>query len=791
MFKNFITIALRNLRKQREFSIITILGLSIGIAVSALIMRYVLYEYNFDRFHENHDQIYRIMSDVNMPNGKSKVAAVSSGHIGELVKSKLPQIKDYTRMYVRSDIRLDYEDRQFTLDQFAYADSTFFRIFSFPVIKGNPDKALTQPHSAIISESMARTVFGNSEKAINQTITVLERDFKVTAVMNDFPAQSHLQFDVIGSINTVDNPQVRLVERNGLSFPTYFLLKENADIANVNQEFQAINREYMKDRFGSLGINVESKLQPLRRVYLHSKTDYQFFISGSYNDLVIFSLLAIFILLIALINFINLVTARSETRFKEIGMRKVLGAERKHIIRQFLGEAIITVFIALVIGIALAEMLLPVFNSLMGISIEGGMFVKPGFVLAVIAGVMFTGIMAGAYPAFYMSAFRPALILKGTSQKRKGNVVLQKSLVVLQFGIAVFLTIAVTILYHQVNFMKSKSLGFDKDHVITISNLTPKLRESRDAIQRELITKAGIKDAAFSNSVPGKSRNINNVYIAGNNTETGLIFNENRVFKNYFSTYGIEFVAGEPFTSFEQIENKCILNQTGVKKLGIENPIGKKVVVFEDPLEIIGVVSDFNFASFHKPIEPLIFTAYMNYSSYISVKLEGSRLKEGIRETQETLAGFDPNFSFDYNFIDTQFEQMYDQEEQKSKILLSAVLLAITISVMGLFALTTLTIRRRIKEIAIRKTLGASVSENYSLLIRDLLKWVVLANVLAWPLAYVYLNDWLEQFATHIAFNPWHFVVPGFVSIAITLMAITFITVRASRVNPAQILTYE
>lgn len=791
MFKNFIVIALRNLRKQREFSIITILGLGIGIAVSALIMRYVVYEYNFDRFHENKDQIYRVMSDVNMPNGKSKKAAVSAGHIGERVKSKLPQVKDYTRIYTRSDIRLNYQDRQFALDQFAYADSTFFRIFSFPVIKGNPDKALTQPRSAVISESMARTVFGDSEKAINKTITVLERDLKVTAVMKDFAKQSHLQFDVIGSINTVDNPQVRLVERNGLSFPTYFLLEKNVNIDEVNEGFKAINHEYMQERFGSLGISVESELQPLTRAYLHTKTDYQFFKTGSYRDLVIFSLLALFILLIALINFINLLTARSETRFKEIGMRKVLGAEKKHIVRQFLGEAIITVLIALLIGIALAELLLPIFNNLMGNSISGGVLASPGFAVAIFFGIMLTGIIAGAYPAFYMSAFRPAFILKGTSQKRRGNAFLQKSLVVLQFGIAVFLAIGVTILYHQVSFMKNKSLGFDKDHVITVSNLTPNLRESRDAIQGELIAKTGIKDAAFSSSVPGKDRNIDNVYIAGKKPETGLIFNENRVFKNYFGTYGIEFVAGEPFTSFEQIENKCIMNQTGIEKLGIENPIGEKVVVFDDPLEIIGVVRDFNFASFHKPIEPLVFTAYSRHPSYLSVKLEGSRIKESLRETEKTLLNFDPNFSFDYNFIDQQFERMYQQEEQKSKLLLSAVVLAIIISVMGLFALTSLTIHRRIKEIAIRKTLGASASENYSLLVRDILKWVLVANLLAWPLAYAYLDNWLEQFASHIAFNTWHFIIPGAVSIAITLITISYITIRASRINPARILTYE
>ncbi|MCF8231987.1 MAG: ABC transporter permease [Bacteroidales bacterium] len=789
MLKNFILIALRNLKKQREFALITILGLGIGIAVSALIMRYVMHEYNFDRFHENKDRIYRIMSDVNMPNGKSKKAAVSSGDIGKLVTEKLPQVEAFTRFNTHSDVRLKHNERQYTISEFTYADSTFFNMFSFELLRGNPEKVLTQPNSAVLSASAARKVFGDNE-AINKTITIDERDFKVTGIMADFPTQSHLQFDVLGSMNTVDNPQVRLVERNGLSFPTYFLVRDNAEITGVIEEFKKINREYMKERFGGIGITVNSTLQPMTNVYLHTTTDYQFFKSGSYEDLIIFSLLAIFILIIALINFINLITARSETRYREIGMRKVLGAERKHLIRQFIGEAMITVMISLILGLVITELFLPVFNNLMGTSMSGGILLNPDFTIAIILGVLVTGLIAGAYPAFYMSSFRPAFILKGTSQKQKGNAFLQKSLVVLQFGIAVFLAIAVTVLYHQVDFMKNKSLGFDKEHVVTVGGLSKNLRESRDAIRNELVTNTGIKQAAFSASVPGKSRNINNVYVEGQDPETGLIFNENRVLKNYFDTYGIHFISGEPFKNYESIEDKCILNQTGINKLDLKNPIGKKVVLFQNTYEIIGIVKDFNFASFHKPIEPLIFTAN-SHPNYLSVKLEGNRIQESIGEIKTTIAGFDPNFNFDYNFVDKQFEKKYQKEEQKSKILLYAVLLAIFISMMGLFALTSLTIQRRLKEIAIRKTLGASLQENYSLLARDLLKWVVIANLVAWPLAFAYLNNWLEQFASHIAFQAWHFLVPGMASVIITLLTISFITIKAGRTDPARILTYE
>jgi len=790
MLKNFILIALRNLKRQREFAIITILGLGIGIAVSALIMRYVMHEYNFDRFHENKDRIYRIMSDVNMPNGKSKKAAVSSGDIGELVTEKLPQVEAFNRFNPHSDVRLLYKDRYYSVDEFTYADSSFFNIFSFKLLKGNPDKVLTLPHSAVLSETTAQKVFGEAE-AMNQTITIDERDYKVTGIMADFPPQSHLQFDVLTSMNTVDNPQVRLVERNGLSFPTYFLLKENTEITGVINEFKEINREYMEERFGGIGITVNSTLQPMTDVYLHTTSDYQFFKAGSYEDLIIFSLLAIFILIIALINFINLITARSETRYREIGMRKVLGAERKHLIRQFIGEAMITVLISLILGLVITELLLPVFNDLMGTAISGGILLNPDFVIAMIFGVLLTGLLAGAYPAFYMSSFRPAFILKGASQKQKGNAFLQKSLVVLQFGIAVFLAIAVTVLYHQVDFMKNKSLGFNKDHVVTVGGLSKNLRESRDAIRNELVTKTGIKQAAFSSSVPGKSRNINNVYVKGRDPETGLIFNENRVLKNYFDTYGMSFISGEPFNNFENIADKCVINQSGIKKLGLKNPIGKKVVLFQDSYEIIGVVKDFNFASFHKPIEPLIFTAYSHHPNYLSVKLEGKHIQESIGEIKTTIAGFDPNFNFDYNFVDKQFEKKYQKEEQKSKILLYAVLLAIFISMMGLFALTSLTIQRRLREIAIRKTLGASLRDNYGLLARDLLKWVLIANLVAWPLAFAYLNNWLEQFASHIAFQAWHFLLPGMASVIVTLLTISYITIKAGRTNPARILTYE
>jgi len=731
-----------------------------------------------------------VMSDVNMPNGKSKKAAVTSGEIGELITNKLPEVKRFTRFYVLSDIRLIHEENGYPLGTFSYADSAIFDIFSFPLLKGNPDKALVRPNSAVITQSMAKRVFGNKE-ALNQTVTIHEKDFKVTGVMADYPAQSHMQFDVLASANTVDNPQVRLVERNGLSFPTYFLLEKNVDIHSVNEKFMAINRDYMKERFGEIGITVDSKLQKMTDVYLHTITDYQIFESGSYADLIIFSLLAIFILIIALINFVNLITARSETRYREIGMRKVLGAGRKQLIGQFIGEAMITVFVSLLAGLLIAELFMPVFNELMGTAIPGSIFLYPEFSVAFVLCLLLTGTMAGAYPAFYMSAFRPAFILKGTSKNHKGNAFLQKALVVIQFGIAVFLAISVTILYHQVDFMKKKSLGFDKDHVLMVANLTPNIRDSREAIRNELTATAGIQEAAFSASVPGKDRNINNVYLQGKDPETGMIFNENRIQKNYFSTYGIQFIAGEPFKAYENIEDKCILNQTGAEKLGLEDPIGQKVVLFQNAYEIVGVVKDFNFTTFHKPVEPLIFTAYSNYPDYLSVKLDGNLIKENIESIKTTLAGFDPNFNFDYNFIDRQFEKKYQKEEQKSKILLYAVLLAIFISVMGLFALTSLTIQRRLKEIAIRKTLGASLGENYALLARDLLKWVVIANLVAWPLAYTYLSNWLEQFASHIAFQAWHFLLPGLVSAAITLLTISYITIQAGRINPARILTYE
>jgi len=790
MLKNFIIIALRNLKKQREFAIITIIGLGIGIAVSALIMRYVMYEYNFDRFHENKDRIYRIISDVNMPNGKSMKAAVTAGDIGELVTEKLPQVESFTRFNVHSNLRLTYKERQYSLESFSYTDSTFFEMFTFDLLKGNPKKVLKNPNTAVISESTARRIFGD-KNPMNETITIRDRDFNVTGIMADFPAQSHLQFDVLGSMNTVDNPRVRIVERNGLSFATYFLVNENVDISQITKNFKQINQDYMEARFGGMGLTVNSTLQPMTEAYLHTTTDYQFFELGDYRDLIIFSLLAFFILIIALINFINLITARSETRFREIGMRKVLGAERKHITRQFIGEAMITVFISLLLGFVITELLMPIFNELMGTSMPSGVLLNPGFTGIIFLGVMFTGMLAGAYPAFYMSSFRPAFILKGTSQKRKGNAILQKSLVVIQFGIAVFLAIAVTVLYHQVDFMKTKSLGFDKEHVVSVNSLSKNLRESRDAIRKELVTKTGIKEAAFSSAIPGKPRNIENIYIKGEDPETGLIFNENRVLKHYFSTYGIKLIAGNPFKNYENIENKCILNETGVKKLGLEDPIGKKVIRFENELEVIGVVHDFHYASFHKPIEPLIFTVYNHNPSYLSVKLDGNRIKESIDNIKTTLAGFDPNFNFDYNFIDNQFEKMYQKEEQKSEILLYAVLLAIFISMMGLFALTSLTVQRRIKEIAIRKTLGASLRENYSLLAKDLVKWVVIANLIAWPLAFVYLNDWLEQFTSHIAFQAWHFLVPGIASVIITLLTISYITIKAGRTNPARILTYE
>lgn len=793
MLKNYFKIAFRNLWKHKVFSLINVLGLTVGMSACLLISLYVNFELTYDAFHSKSDRIYRLVTDVITPS-ETINAGITSWAYGPTIKQDFPEIEAYARINGGSFL-VRKGDIKFQEEATVFADSSFFRVFDFKLIQGDPKTALKEPLSLVFTEKAAKKYFGDSDP-LGQTLLLSGESLpaKVTGVMKDIPENSLIKGDMFVSMTTMTQRFNRGIDDEWGNFgaTTYLLLKPGTDSKALEKKFPA----YLQRRAGKLmresKMSYKLFLEPLLDVHLQSERDVAE--KGSMSNVYVFSVVAIFILLIACINFVNLTTARSAERAKEVGIRKAVGAAKGLLARQFVSESVLLCLIAFVFSILLSAALIPMFNNLAGKVIVSGIFDDPSFLAYMLVAAILIGILAGIYPALVLSSFEPVTVLKGRFTTSIKGILLRKGLVTVQFAISIALIIATMIVYIQMNYMRNRDLGFSKDQMLVISTEgDPK----REAFRESLRGLTGVKSTASSSSVPGGPNR--GAYSEIENKSGDLqVANLDLYFVDfdYIPQFGLKMAAGRPFSREfgTDTTQAMVINEAAVKLLGYTRPedaIGRRFKQWGREGKIVGVVRNFHFRSLQETIKPLTMRIEPGGTELVSVKIEGNLLKETIAAVEAKWKEIVPGRPFNYYFMDEFFDRQYRSEERFEKLFFNFAVLAIFISCLGLLGLASYSTMQRTKEIGVRKVMGASIASIVGLLSRDFLKLVLRAFVVASPIAYFGMDRWLENFAYRTDIHWWVFAVAAVLSTAIAFATVSFQSVKAAVMNPVKSLRSE
>jgi putative ABC transport system permease protein len=798
MLKNYLITAVRNIWRHKLYAFINIFGLALGLSVFMLIALYIQFELSYDKFHENHDRIYRVEQTMVLNKRTVKDAGLPPPLAGVL-KEEIPEIKAISRVDEGGSPLLSFGDKKgITSEHCLYADNAFFKIFSFPLVKGDRDKALVHPYSVIISEDIALALFGD-EEPMGKTIRFKNQfDLKVTGVLKEVPANSHILFDTLISFSTylVHLPEGAAEEWDDNWLPLYVLLRKSHTLEGMDEKLDLVLRKYQAKQYQR-----QLYLKPLTKIHLYSHVEDELGLNGDIKNIYIFTAVGIFILIIASINFVNLAIARSADRAKEVGIRKTLGANKMSLIKQFLGEALLTTIIAMSIAVVLVEIFLPEFNSVVNRSLKTDYFHNWGFPIGLAIITLFVGLLSGIYPAFYLSSYQPSQILKGTLSLRSSKPILRKSLVVLQFFISITLIISTIIIIRQVHFILNKNLGYDRDQILRI-NVQNTTAAKNELLRHEILKNPRILRAGISDYLPHYSTNWTGFTWEGAYPGEWIKVNVNYIDENLMDTFGMTIVKGRGFSE-EHLANNAnvaILNETAVKQIGWDDPVGKRIIYYEDyrsrsggSLTVVGVVKDFHFLTLHDPITPLLLRFYSKEmtGSNIFVKIAPNNTSETISYLKEKFQEMFPLETFNYRFLDEDFLTMYQEEQKASEVIIYMAILAIFIACMGLFGLESYSIRQRTKEIGIRKALGASVPNIVRYLMTEFLKLLIIANIIAWPAAYVAMRYWLQNFPYRIEINIGVFILAGIFAFMIASLTVFYQAVKAARANPVDSLRYE
>ncbi len=807
MLKNYLKIALRQLRKQKMYAVINVVGLAMGLACCTFIVLYLLDELSYDRFHENAERIVRIVED-RVEEGQEHRLAVTYGPLAPAMKQDLALVEHAVRLLPYSLLVSRDAAHKYQEDGFAFVDSTFFEVFSFPLLQGDARTALARPFSVVLTASTAQKYFG-AANPVGQTLTARDDegtyDFTVTGVVTDVPANTHFRFDFLASFASmrtlygtwVDDP------RNWEHPPlyTYALLTEGTDPARLAAQMPDFARRHMgADRAATRSLRV----QRLTDIRLFSDRESELTPGSDIAYVYLFALIAFFILLLACINFMNLATARATGRAREVGMRKMLGAARAQLVRQFLGESMLMVALALMLVVVLVEALLPLFNALSGKALAAGVLVHWSVPLALAATVVLVGALAGSYPAFYLSAFRPARVLKGggatggpaASRFRQG-------LVVFQFVISIALLIGTAVAYLQLHYVRNERLGFDKERVVLVP-----LRDQANQIHHEALKEAwkqlpGVEHVTASSGMPGLGGGIYDFAVFPEKAaQDSLQMMTLTVDHDYAETYGLEIVAGRDFSEDFPTDaaEAFLLNERAAHRLGWADPVGQKLTLqvwFNGEVRktgtVVGVVRDFQYHSLHRAIDPTILHIFPNtyYNDYLSVRLRPGDLRAILAELEHAWTRFNPERPFEYTFLDERFDALYRADARLSGLFGVFAALAVVIACLGLFGLAAFSAERRTKEIGVRKVFGASVGGIVLLLSKDLLKLVALAFVVATPAAYAAMQRWLDDFAYRVDLSWGIFLAAGLAALGVALLTVSYHAVKAALADPVKSLRYE
>ncbi len=784
MIKNYLKIALRNIKKSKIYSFINILGLSVGMACSFLIFLYIQHELSYDRFHQKSDRIYRITTEWQIE-GQPQIHETAAAPVAPALLNDFPEVQEAVRLR-RTGAIINYNSKSFLEYRIYLVDPSFFDVFDFPLIQGNPETALNHLHSIVLTERTAEKYF-RSEDPLGKILSFGNRfDFEVTGVAQNVPSNSHLNFDFLipfEAVNSFSNYNY-LESWGAWNFRTYLLLQEDFPPTELEEKSRAFIKKYR----GENASNPQRfHLQPLTKINLES--------SGKLKYIYFFSAIASIILILACINFMNLSIARSSTRIKEIGMRKVIGASRHQLIKQFLGESIVLALLALPLAIFFVHITLPVFNTLLMTQLQSVYFRNFPFLGGILGITLLASLISGSYPALYLSGFQPVRSLRGELKSGARVARFRSLLVVFQFAASIILIIGTLAVHQQMRFIHNRNLGFNKDFIVNVPLYDNSLREKTEYMKHELLANPNVQRVTASSFSPGSYPN-QSVDWEGRKEDEELMMAWYSVDHDFINTYKIEIIEGRDFSRAfpSDVQSAYILNEAAVKALGWENAVGKRFMVEKAGFKmgiVTGVMKDFHFASLHQDIKPLALVLEPNGGYQLSLKIASENMNSTLSFIEKKFKEFAPSAPFRYSFVDDEIAEMYLEEERQGKLINSFSAIAVLIACLGLLGLASFAINRRTKEIGIRKVLGASAPAITILLVKKFTVLVVLANVIAWPIAYYGIHRWLENFAYRIGLSWWLFVLSALLALMIAVLTIGFRAIRAALANPASSLRYE
>ncbi len=788
MLINYLKIFVRNLTRNKTYSIINVLGLSIGIACSILILLWVADELSYDRFHKNANEIYRIVGD----DGIVGKMTTTCGPLADYMKDNFSDVVHATKYLPYAGSSFKYKDKILKMDKGAFADPAFFEMFSFTFLRGDPKTALSNFTNIIITESMAKRFFENEDPMGKTLLFDGQNPSMVSAVIKDPPANSQLQFDFVVNTLILKYIGFPLFDWSTSGLHTFIQVQKNTDIQKLNTQIADIMPKQIP------GFNRKLFLQPLTDIHLNTDFADDLPGIGDKKYIYIFSAIALFLILIACINYINLSTARMLKRSKEVGLRKVMGSNRFQVIKQFFSESFIIVIISFIAAIVLVGILLPIFNQISGKVLTANYF-DITFLSGITGLLILVSLLAGGYPALFLSSAKPVYAMKNILRDGQRGSFFRKILVVIQFSLSIMLIIGTTTVYYQLHYIKNKKLGFDKENILCIGTKGNFL-QNYSTMKNELLSQSSIQDVtAEDRLLINSTQSTTNLYWEGKDNNTDIHIEYSYVDYNYFDMLNVEMNDGRKFSQEMSTDQTAfILNQEAVDQMKLKQPIGKRFILNNIEGKIIGVIKNTNFKSLHHKVVPAVYMALNNYSilsftynGIILVKTTAGKTRDAITAIENIWKRVNPDLPFEYHFLDETIDEQYVKENQTAKIFSCFSLIAIFISCLGLYALTVFMIENRTKEIGVRKVLGATVSNITFILSKEFMKWVVFSNFIAWPIVYFVMDKWLQNFAYHVNISWWIFVLAGVLALVIALLTVSYQAIRAAMANPVKSLRYE
>jgi putative ABC transport system permease protein len=798
MLKNYLKIALRNIKDQKGYSFINIVSLAIGLTCCMLILLYIRYEFSYDKYHDDAQSIYRAVREQQ----GSLVWYNSSEHpLAAALKEDFPEVVKATRVKSNDEYGVvEYNSKLFNEDGIYFADQDFLEIFTFPLVSGDGHTALEEPFSVLLTQEMAEKYFGN-EEPVGQILKIKvwygdkKYGYKIKGVLKNIPGNSHFTFDFLVSYNTLYTLKYGgrdSVETWSYYEPkTYVRLESNANPADLEEKFPAFLRKYK----GKESASAKLHLQAMTDIHLGGNLRFELETNNDMKNIFLFSAIAFFIMLIACLNYVNLSVARSAKRAVEVGMRKVVGAHKSQLVRQFLGESMVFSLLALMISVLMVDLALPVFGSLIDRDLTSSLFLDLDILFVFLGIAVLIGFLSGGYPAFIISSFHPIQILKGTLRiGSKSSVFFRNSLVVVQFVVSIILIVCTFVIHNQLSYIRNRNLGFDKEQIVTVYTMDRNLERNTEPLKKELMNNPGIVEVSVSLDLPSTIRRSSTVKWDEQGEERKLELSYTFVDFDFFNVYDIGIVEGRTFSgdfSLDKVQ-AIVINETAARDLGWEDPVGRQLTLQGKERTVIGVINDFHFHSLHREIDPLVFMYHGNWQvDYFSIKVSPSDISSTIGFIEEKWKKFSPEFPFQYAFLDERIDRIYKAEQKLGQSFNIFTFIALSIACLGLIGLASFISEQKRKEISIRKILGADFQSIIVLLAREYMKCIATAAVIAWPIGYFVMSKWLQNFAFRINIGLWTFVLSATLALIIALLTVSYQSFKAAFANPADSLRYE